>query len=74
MTEYRHASIHDFKTHISRYISDLEQGLYKGVVVRRRAKPVGIFALINRTKSAAEPPSENAGIVLDRPDEGSSEG
>ena len=46
MTEqnnYIHASIHDFKTNISRYLRYLESGAYRGIVVKRHNTPVGMF-------------------------------
>lgn len=46
MTEqnnYIHATIHDFKTNISRYLRYLESGAYRGIVVKRHNTPVGMF-------------------------------
>lgn len=42
-SEYLHTTIHDFKTHISKYISQLEREHYRAVVVYRRNKKVGVF-------------------------------
>ena len=41
--EYIYATIHDFKTNISRYIRLLDSGRYRAVVVKRYNKPVGMF-------------------------------
>ena len=41
--EYIHATIHDFKTHFSRYLRMLEREEYRAVMVYRREKRVGIF-------------------------------
>ena len=37
------ATIHDFKTHISKYIKMLEKEHYRAVIVKRRYETVGIF-------------------------------
>lgn len=40
---YIHTTIHDFKTHISRYIRLLEAGEYRGVLLRRGKTIIGYF-------------------------------
>lgn len=37
------ATVHDFKTHISKYIRMLERGEYRAVIVRRYEKQIGVF-------------------------------
>lgn len=37
------ATIHDFKSNISRYIRLLEQGKYRAVIVRRYDRTIGVF-------------------------------
>jgi hypothetical protein len=41
--KYLHTTIHDFKTHFSSYLSQLEREHYRAVVVYRRNKKVGMF-------------------------------
>ncbi|MCB9990950.1 MAG: hypothetical protein H6867_06175 [Rhodospirillales bacterium] len=43
--EYVETTMHEFKTHISRYVRMMEAGLYKAVIVKRGTKPVGVFML-----------------------------
>ncbi len=40
---YLKANIHEFKTHISKYIRLLELNIAKAVIVQRAGKPVGLF-------------------------------
>lgn len=40
---YIYATIHDFKTNISRYMRMLQEGRYKGVKVKRYNRVAGIF-------------------------------
>ena len=37
-------TVHDFKTHLSQYMRLLEEGEYKGVIVKRRGEVVGYYA------------------------------
>lgn len=41
--QYIHTTIHDFKTHISKYIRLLEREHYRAVILYRRNQKVGIF-------------------------------
>ncbi len=36
-------TVHDFKTHLSRYMRLLEEGEYKSVIVKRRGEVVGCY-------------------------------
>lgn len=49
-----HASMHDFKTNISRYVAALEAGHYQGIILKRRKKPLGVFALFDPPPYAPE--------------------
>ena len=40
---YIHTTIHDFKTHLSRYLRLLEAGDYRGVMLWRGKRIVGYF-------------------------------
>ncbi len=35
----KETTIYDFKTHLSRYIHELEEGLYERIVIKRRNQP-----------------------------------
>lgn len=37
-------TVHDFKTNLSKYMRLLEEGEYKGVIVKRRNEIVGYYA------------------------------
>ena len=41
--QYIHTTIHDFKTHFSRYLAQLECEHYRAIVVYRRNQKVGVF-------------------------------
>lgn len=41
--EYAQATMHEFKTHIARYLRMMEAGLVKAVIVKRGKTPVGLF-------------------------------
>ncbi len=45
---YIYATIHEFKSNISRYIKWLEEERYRAVIVKRYNKPVGIFMTAKR--------------------------
>lgn len=56
-------TIHNFKTHVSRYIRLLEAGQYKAMIVKRHSTPVGIFFLLNdlqRNAAARSGPPDGA--------------
>lgn len=44
--EYITVPIHDFKTHISRYIRLMEQGKIRYMMIRRGKKPVALFTIL----------------------------
>jgi len=46
------ATIHDFKTHLSKYIRLLNNGDYKAVRVRKYNEDVGIFMTYNTPNSS----------------------
>jgi len=54
MDDYIHASIYEFKTHLSRYIRELESGEYKAVAVKRHGKMIGMFLLSDYLLQKAE--------------------
>ena len=47
-------SVHDFKTHLSRYIRALRRGEAKGIVVRRYRRQLVMLVAINMPKDAAD--------------------
>lgn len=48
---YIYTSIHDFKTHMSRYIQLLEGGHYRGLMLKRgQKKVVGFFLSVEGSK------------------------
>ena len=53
----RHATIHEFKNNISRYLEDLRYGFTGGIILFRYKRPV---AVILRPKSAADEAREEA--------------
>ena len=40
---YFETTVHDFKTHISRYMRWLEEGTYRAVILKRRKKTVAML-------------------------------
>jgi hypothetical protein len=48
---YAQATIHQFKTNLSRYIRGLESGAYRAVIVKRHKKPVAMFISFERLKN-----------------------
>ncbi len=51
MEEYKYTTVHDFKTHFSRYAREVEQGRYRAVVVKRGRHPVGMFISLKKTQA-----------------------
>ena len=43
MKNYREVTIHEFKNNIARYLRELGNGDYDGLVVKRYNEPVGMF-------------------------------
>lgn len=57
--KYLHTTIHDFKTHFSDYLRQMEAEHIRAVIVYRRNKKAGIFipyeARMREAKSGMEP-------------------
>ena len=57
--QYIHATIHEFKSNISKYIRLLEKEHYRAVILYRRDEKVGIFipyeARMREQESGMEP-------------------
>lgn len=49
-----HLNIHHFKTHISKYIRELERDNAGGIIVRRHGRPIAVFALLDSHKSSTD--------------------
>ena len=56
-----YATIHDFKTNISRYIRLLEAGSYKGVIVNRYNKPIAVFGVLSPRRLFVEEEDAESG-------------
>jgi len=52
--DYLECTIHNFKTHVSRYIRMLEEGQYKAMLIKRHNKPVGLFVPVRRPAASGE--------------------
>ena len=57
--QYIHATIHEFKSNISKYIRLLEKEHYRAVILYRRDEKVGIFipyeARLREAETGVEP-------------------
>jgi|GEM_PF-5047167 len=58
---YIFASIHDFKTNISKYIRVLERRQRKAVIVKRYNKVVGVFLTSGGAQGDDAPPDQSEG-------------
>ena len=53
--QYYHTTIHDFKTHFSRYLRLMHNGTYDGVVVKQYKKPMALIVpLVHPDKNKDE--------------------
>lgn len=44
-------TVHDFKTHISKYMRMLDRGDYRAVLVKRYTKTIGVFQTLGSIKN-----------------------
>lgn len=57
---YIYTTMHEFKSNIAKYVRILENPEYRGVIVKRYNKPVGVFIPMERPepKQPKETPAE----------------